>query len=613
VTDVPTGTAGESAWDKLRRRKVVQWGIVYSAGAWGLLQGLEYVTETFDWPRQIQQFATLGLLIGLPVVLVTAWYHGDQGRQRVSAVELVIITLLFLVGGGIFWRYDKASDAPSSATASLENPGVAAGAAADIPDKSIAVLPFVNMSGDPDNEYFSDGISEEILNVLAGTRELQVAARTSSFSFKGKPMEVPEIAAALNVRMVLEGSVRRQGDQVRITAQLIDAQNGFHLWSQTYDRKLEDIFAIQDEIARAIGDELKVKIASPSSPGQESTGTRNLEAYDLYLRGTALWHTRNEENLLQAVDLFNQAIAADPRFAQAHGGLALTYAVLPDYSARISYENAFRLATDAALMALGLDPTLAEPYAALSSPASWERRRNTAITLQQRAIAIRPSFATAYQWLGTDTMAGGDPQAGLAALDRASELDPRSRIVAHNRSFVLLTLGRVADARANCERVLAFAPDFVGCQQLVALAELLRGDPVAARPHLHAIARTRDGSALPLVDEVIDAFAGQGDRRTAAQRLAAFSARSALDPSSGNIFTTIDTPALLVLLGAPELALDYLERSVDEPESTTNPPEWTMMLPALDPIRCAPRFKALVERLKTRDPRAGTVCAAGAK
>jgi hypothetical protein len=208
VTDVPTGTAGERAWDKLRRRKVVQWGIVYAAGAWGLLQGLEYVTSTFDWPRQVQQLSTLALLVGLPVVLVTAWYHGDQGRQRVSAAELIIITLLFLVGGGIFWRYDKASDAPSHATALLEPPGVASSAAADIRDKSIAVLPFVNMSGDPDNEYFSDGISEEILNVLAGTPELQVAARTSSFSFKGKPMEVPEIAAALNVRMVLEGSVR---------------------------------------------------------------------------------------------------------------------------------------------------------------------------------------------------------------------------------------------------------------------------------------------------------------------------------------------------------------------------------------------------------------------
>jgi tetratricopeptide (TPR) repeat protein len=264
-------------------------------------------------------------------------------------------------------------------------------------------------------------------------------------------------------------------------------------------------------------------------------------------------------------------------------------------------------------MALGLEPTLPEPYAALASSASWERRRNTAITLNQRAIAIRPSFATAYQWLGTDTMMAGDPEAGLVALDRASELDPRSLVVANNRAYVLLALGRIADARATCDRVLAFAPDYRGCQIRVAFAELLRGDPEAARPSLHAIARTGDGSALPLVDEVVDALKGRGDRRATAQRLAAFTGRSSLDPTSGNIFGTAETPALLVLLGAPDLALDYLERSVDEPENTATPPEWPMMLPALDPIRCTPRFKALVERLKTRDPRAATVCADGSK
>jgi TolB-like protein/Tfp pilus assembly protein PilF len=613
VADVPTERAGESTWTRLRRRKVVQWGIVYAAGAWGLLQGLEYVTGTFDWPRQIQQFATLALLMGLPVVLVIAWYHGDRGQQRVSAAELIIITLLFLVGGGIFWRYDQVSIAPSPAVASLDKPDVAASTAAAVPDNSIAVLPFVNMSGDPDNEYFSDGISEEILNVLAGAPELQVAARTSSFSFKGKPMEVPEIAAELKVRRVLEGSVRRQGDKVRITAQLIDARNGFHVWSQTYDRKLEDIFAIQDEIARAIGDELKVKIASPASPGTESAGTRNLEAYDLYLRGMALWHKRDGEQLWQAIDLFNQAIAADPKFAQAYGGLALTYAVIPDYSARISYEDAFRQVTDAAEMALGLNPLLPEPYAALATPASWERRRLTAITLYRRAIAIRPSFATAYQWLGTDTMADGDPAAGLAALDRASELDPRSLVVAENRSYVLLTLGRIAEARANCERVLAFAPDYLGAKMRCAFAELLRGEPGAARPFLESIARAGNGSASPLVDDVVNALAGHGDRRAVAQRLAAYSGRSSVDPASGNIFGTSETPALLVLLGAPDLALTYLERSVDEPESNSTLAEWPIMLPALDPIRCTPRFETLVKRLKTRDPRAATVCASDAK
>jgi len=250
-------------------------GIVYAAGAWGVLQGLAYVSSTFDWPRQIQQLATLALLIGLPIVLVTAWYHGDKGRQRVSAAELVIITLLFLLGGGLFWRYDLANHAPSPATASLETPGATQRTLAGVADNSIAVPPFVNMSGDPGNEHFSDGISEEILNVLACTPELSVATRTSSFQFKGEKRDVAQIAAQLKVRMVLEGSVRKQGERVRITAQLIDAKSGDHMWSQTYDREPKDIFAIQDEIAQVIGAELKVRIGGERA-GDRSDATRGL-------------------------------------------------------------------------------------------------------------------------------------------------------------------------------------------------------------------------------------------------------------------------------------------------------------------------------------------------
>jgi len=207
VTDVPTVTAGESAWDKLRRRKVVQWGIVYAAGAWGLLQGLEYVTSTFDWPRQVQQFATLGLLIGLPVVLVTAWYHGDQGRQRVSAAELTIITLLFLLGGGIFWRYDTASDAPPPAPA----PGATVQATdAKFVAASIAVWPFADLSQAGDQGYFSDGMAEEILNVLAKVKGLQVASRTSSFAFKDQEdLGIPAIARQLGVPLLWGEDNRR--------------------------------------------------------------------------------------------------------------------------------------------------------------------------------------------------------------------------------------------------------------------------------------------------------------------------------------------------------------------------------------------------------------------
>jgi len=610
VSDTSAGDS-DSGWSKLRRRKVVQWGIVYAAGAWGLLQGLEYVSEAFGWPGQLRQVAILALLIGLPIVMVTAWYHGDKGQQRVSAAELIIITLLFLVGGGIFWLYDRASQAPAPATATSNQPLVMPGTPAVVEAKSIAVLPFVNMSGDKDNEYFSDGISEEILNVLAGTPGLHVAARTSSFSFKGKSLEVPEIARELKVRMVLEGSVRKQGDTVRITAQLIDAQNGFHVWSQTYDRKLEDIFAIQDEIARAIGDELQVKIAAASA-GQNPGGTRNVAAYDLYLRGIALWQTRDEAKLWQSIDLFKQAIAADPEFAQAYGGLALAYNVISDYSARISFQTANPQAMDAALMALLLDPTLPEPYAVLATPAR-EVNRSTGIALYRRAIALRPSFATAYQWLGSDLMAGGDPVAGLAALERASELDPRSQIVANNHSMVLMALGRNAEARAACERVLAFAPDSLLCLPRIALAELLRGTPEAARPFLVRYAELGNPTAVPLVNDVLDALQGHGDRPAVARRLAAFSARSVLDPRSGNVLGSLETPPVLVMLGEPQLALDYLEKIGTLSRDSDVLPEWPLMLPALDLIRCTSRFKAMVERLNTRDPRAATVCAGGTK
>jgi len=405
--------------------------------------------------------------------------------------------------------------------------------------------------------------------------------------------------------------VRKQGDTVRITAQLIDAKTGFHVLSQTYDRKLQDIFAIQDEIAKAIGGELEVKLAGSASVGKNSVGTTNLKAYDLYLRGMALWQTRKAENIWKASELFGQAVAADPKFAQAYGGLALAYAILPDYSNKISYADGYRLATDAAEMALVLDPTMAEPYVVLGTVASWERRRITAVALYRRATALRPSFATAYQWLGTDLMAAGDLDAGLTALEHASELDPRSLVVGENHSFVLTALGRNAEARATCERILAFAPDYLSCNMRIALAELQLGNPEAARPFLAKIAQLYDPGALPLVNQVVDALQGHGDRQALARRLSAFSTRSSLDSDSGNIFGTTETPPLLIKLGAPDLAMSYMEQSaVDQGNS---PAEWTMVMPSMDPIRCTPRFKALVVKLKMHDPWAEKVCASGVK
>ena len=221
MTDT-SSQSDEGVWDRLRRRKVVQWGLVYVAAAWGFLQGLEYVSEAFHWPDQLRQVALLALLIGLPVVLVLAWYHGDRGEQRFRGTEVAIISLLLLLGGGIFWRYERASEVDTTVSSPAE-PAIASppdnAVAPD--DQSIAVLPFADMSPEKDQEYMSDGIAEELLNLLSKVPDLKVIARTSSFAFKGERIEIAEIAKKLNVAHVLEGSVRKSGDRVRITAQLI--------------------------------------------------------------------------------------------------------------------------------------------------------------------------------------------------------------------------------------------------------------------------------------------------------------------------------------------------------------------------------------------------------
>jgi hypothetical protein len=293
----------------------VQWGIVYAAGAWGFLQGLEYVTDTFQRPGPIQQLATLALLIGLPVVLVTAWYHGDQGRQRVSAAEL------------------------------------------------------------------------------------SVAARTSSFQFKGEKRDVAEIAAQLKVRMVLGGSVRKQAERVRVTAQLIDAQSGFHLWSETFERELKVRELDQDEGEAAV------------------SGTSNVEAHDLYLRGLTLWQTREENALFAAIDAFERAVAVAPGFAQAWGGLAMTYAVLPAYTNRLATDVSADRSLDAAQRALALDPAQPEPYLAMGNvAAAISRRRETGTALLRRALELRPSSTTV-------------PRRNVAgAIDREARRDAADRI-----------------------------------------------------------------------------------------------------------------------------------------------------------------------------------------
>ena len=579
---------------ELRRRKVFKVGAAYLVVAWLLIQVVSTVAPQLNLPEWAPRLITFVLLLGFPVALVLAWiFDSTPDGVRVDAAPVgnkrmyAIAAALAALAVGWYWkgrpeRVDTGAEA-----------------------RTIAVLPFVNMSGDPDNEYFSDGISEEILNVLASTPELRVAARTSSFAFKGQQKEIPDIARELEVRMVLEGSVRRQGDRVRITAQLIDAQKGFHLWSQTYDRELKDIFAIQDDIARSIGDELKVRIGGVLAQDASTAATASVEAYDLYLRGLAQWQLRREQSLWEAAALFERALAADPEFAPAHAGQALVFAILGDYSTRITYRESRRRARDHAEQALALDPALPETFAALGNVANSESRRGTAQRLYQRAIALRPSFATAHQWRGSSLMESGELEAGLVSLERAAALDPRSLVIGQNLAWQLLVLGRDAEARAACERVLAFAPDYDGCLDTLALIALLRGETDVAEPLLERYVATADLGGQPLVKELVDAFGGRGDRDALAQRLAASGSRDFMERDKGVVLNSIGIPPMLMALGRSDLALAYLERMAGEASDVT---DWSMFMPGLDPVRCDPRFVALVEQRHARDPRWQRAC-----
>jgi TolB-like protein len=506
-------------WDKLTRRKVVQWGIAYSVGAWGFLQGLEYVSDAFRWPEQLRQVAILALLIGLPVVLVIAWYHGDRGAQRVSGAELTIITLLFLLGGGIFWRYDRASEQVVTATPGSATPqagtGVAPVVAAAGP--SIAVLPFVNMSTDEENEYFSDGISEELLNVLVRVEGLGVASRTSSFAYKGSKLGALAIARELKVGHILEGSVRKSGNRVRITAQLIDAEQDRHLWSETYDRELDDIFAIQDEIANAIvmalRDELQPAVAAAPTV-EVRADTENLEAYQLYLKARELFIAR--QDLPEAVRLFERVVELDPQFARGWEGLAAVCGIIESWGIRDRDYTA--RAREAANRALQLDPSLSMPWAVLGMTLKqdWPVDYARQFELSAQAIEADPRNATAYLWRSLAWLELGFFDRALEDLDRCLELEPNYRNAVRHKALALLFMGRTDEALRLFEQGVATgfitsrAENFVG--------------PLLARGNTLAVRLLMDDMTLdPAVrDILIDSLRNPGkagaDRRGVIER-----------------------------------------------------------------------------------------------
>ncbi len=306
-------------WQRLKQRKLVQWALAYVAAVFALLQGIDIVATKFGWPDLVERGLIIAACIGFFIALLLAWYHGERGVQRVSRIELVILTLLLAIGGALMWWLAPATHPPLNATA----PALTEPSTADT--KSIAVLPFENLSEDKDNEFFSDGLSEEILNSLARIDGLRVIGRTSSFQFKGKDVDSRAIGERLGVANLLEGSVRREGERARITAQLIRASDGTQLWSQTYDRTVKDSLAVQLDIAEQVAGVLNVVLDDRQRERMRAAGVKNVDAFIAYQKGWKLYidaHRKPGVNLIDGLRLanveFEKAIALDPDFSFAY-------------------------------------------------------------------------------------------------------------------------------------------------------------------------------------------------------------------------------------------------------------------------------------------------------
>jgi TolB-like protein len=444
----PDDQAAASVWQNLRRRKVVQWGLAYAAAAWALLQGLEYITNTFHWPERIQQLTSLALLAGLPVAVVIAWYHGDRGNQRVTRVEVALVCLLLVLGCGLVWWWDRMAAVPVAPGVAGERATARAPAPVPVDDRSIAVLPFVNMSSDPEQEYFSDGLSEELLDMLAKIPQLRVIGRTSSFQYKGRNEDLRVIGERLGVAHLLEGSVRRSGSQVRITAQLIRAADGSHLWSETYDRRLEDIFAVQHEIAQQVADALQVVLARDASAKPSRAATGNMTAYDVYLEGRYLFNTRTIENFGRAIELLQVATERDPEFAEAQATLALAIIISRDYPGSLASGGVIPLtqAERAAERALEINPSLADAEAALGMIDASRLEWRDAEGHFRKAIEVEPYNGMVSMWYGNFLRGLGRLRDSVAFYETAQRFDPQAAVAIGNLAIVYAATGREADA-----------------------------------------------------------------------------------------------------------------------------------------------------------------------
>jgi TolB-like protein/Tfp pilus assembly protein PilF len=575
---------------ELKRRNVYKVAIAYAVVAWLLIQVATQVFPFFEIPNWGVRLIVLFIVIGFPIALIIAWAFEatPEGIKRTEAADaagersrggawvyIVLIGAALSVGLFFLGRY----------TASRKQTG-----SAELPAKSIAVLPFENLSRDPDNAYFADGIQDEILARLSKIADLKVISRTSTQRFKSAPGDLREIAKQLGVANILEGSVQKAAGQVRVNVQLINALNDAHLWSDIYDRKLTDIFAVESDIATTIAETLQAKLTGSEKTAIAKRPTANTEAYELYLKGRFFWNKRTAADLRTAIEYFNQALGKDPSYALAYAGLADSYSLLHGYGGA-SPAGSLPRAKAAAKKALELDDTLAEAHTSLANVLNdYDFDFEQSLKEFERAIQLNPNYATAHQWYASGPLSAlGQFDRAIAEGKRAVELDPLSLIINAALGLDYFYARRYDEAIAQLRKTIELDPRFYYAHGVLGEALQLKGELDEAISEYRKAVELNDA---PFVLGLLGQAYTRAGQREEAQKILA-----RLSEEAKSRYVNAPSFALIYLaLGDKERAIDEMEQSYPERGSFVSR---IKVAPMLDDLRGNPRFEALVQKVLT--------------
>ena len=581
----------DNFFSELKRRNVYKVAVAYAVVAWLLIQAASILFPTFEAPPWVMKIFVAVILLGFPAALVLSWAFEitpegiklesevapNESMTRKTGRKIVAITaVLAVMAAGLFvFQYVRSK---SSTSFSAETPIMT--------NKSIAVLPFDNLSRDPDNAYFCEGVQDEILTRLAKVADLKVISRTSTQHFKSTPENLPQIARQLGVMNILEGSVQKANDQVRVNVQLINALTDAHLWADTYDRKLTDIFAVESEIAKTIAETLQARLSGAEKSSIAKTPTVNPEAYELYLRGKFFAEKRTGADLRKSIEYYDQAIAKDPGYPLAYVGLADSHLLLTAYGA-ISTKEAASPARAALKKALALDDSLAQAHASSGLLANLELDLNRAITELERAIQLNPNYATAHHWIALPLMAIGQSDRAIVEGKRAIELDPLSLICNADLAWVYFNARRYDETEAQARKTLEMDPQFYVAHYYLGEALQFKGKLTdATAEYQKSFESNNDPFSLAMLGQ---ASARQGKPDEARKVLARLREQAKSQYISPYAFAVV-----LTALGDKAHAIDELEHGYDDTGFYIS---LIKVDPLFDPLRGDPRFEALVQKI----------------